>query len=408
MEQKIFNVLERAFRGLLSVTDQKLGIERKCLYGGNKQKLCMKDCQVCFFRSFKSHEKSKYWSLKNKKTPRDVFKGSKQKYIFDCDKCGHEFESALKSITKVIRNTRCPFCGGQQLCSRIDCEICFEKSFISHKKSKCWSLKNKETPREVCRSSHEKYLFNCDKCNHEFESALNHITSSNNTWCPFCGGQKLCSCIDCKICFEKSFISHERSKYWSVQNKETPREVFKCSDKKYLFDCDKCLYKFAARLNDITCRNTWCPKCKHKTELKFLNHLIALYPDIQQQAKFSWCINPHTSRQLPFDFYIPSLNLIIEVDGPQHFRQISNWQSPEEQKSRDMFKINKAISNGFTIIRILQEDIFYDRNNWEINLKKELDKCPQEPDLIMIGDDKAFHTHFKCDVEIVFIDEGDD
>ena len=41
------------------------------------------------------------------------------------------------------------------------------------------------------------------------------------------------------------------------------------------------------------------------------------------RMKFNWCKNPETNKYLPFDFYIPDLNLIIEIDGDQHFEQVS-------------------------------------------------------------------------------------
>ena len=55
-----------------------------------------------FERSFASHEKHIFWSKKNEKKPRDVFKSSHKKYLFDCDKCGHEFENELNSNTMCV------------------------------------------------------------------------------------------------------------------------------------------------------------------------------------------------------------------------------------------------------------------------------------------------------------------
>lgn len=41
--------------------------------------------------------------------------------------------------------------------------------------------------------------------------------------------KKLCENKDCKACFEKSFASVDKSKFWSVKNKLNPRQVFKNS-----------------------------------------------------------------------------------------------------------------------------------------------------------------------------------
>lgn len=61
--------------------------------------------------------------------------------------------------------------------------IPFERSFASNEKSKYWSTKNELKPFQLLKSSHKKFIFDCDKCYHEFEMTLNHITNSNQ-WCP--------------------------------------------------------------------------------------------------------------------------------------------------------------------------------------------------------------------------------
>ena len=50
----------------------------------------------------------------------------------------------------------------------------------------------------------------------------------------------MCYEDDCNYCFDKSFASHVKSKYWSDKNKVKPREVFKSTDSKYFFDCNFC------------------------------------------------------------------------------------------------------------------------------------------------------------------------
>jgi very-short-patch-repair endonuclease len=93
---------------------------------------------------------------------------------------------------------------------------------------------------------------------------------------------------------------------------------------------------------------------------------------IETQKKFDWCKNIKTNKFLSFDFYIPELRLIIELDGLQHFKQVSSWTSPEITRGRDIFKIKKCIEHGLTVIRLLQDDVWYDKNNWEESLQREL------------------------------------
>ena len=41
--------------------------------------------------------------------------------------------------------------------------------------------------------------------------------------------KKLCN-EDCEICFNRSFVSHPKSEFWSNLNQKTPRQVFKHSN----------------------------------------------------------------------------------------------------------------------------------------------------------------------------------
>ena len=77
-------------------------------------------------------------------------------------------------------------------------------------------------------------------------------------------------------------------------------------------------------------------------------------------------------KHLPFDFCLEDLKIIIEVDGDQHFRQVSNWRTPEDQHDRDIYKQERAQENGFSVIRILQMDVFEDRYDWQTRLKNTI------------------------------------
>ena len=52
------------------------------------------------------------------------------------------------------------------------------------------------------------------------------------------------------------------------------------------------------------------------------------------------------------------------MDGRQHFQQVSNWSSPEEQFENDKYKEKCANDNDYSVIRILQEDVLNDTYDW--------------------------------------------
>jgi very-short-patch-repair endonuclease len=118
-----------------------------------------------------------------------------------------------------------------------------------------------------------------------------------------------------------------------------------------------------------------CPSCINKTEFKLYTSLKDLYPTIKRQYKVNWCKN---KLYLPFDFAIEELKIIIELDGEQHFKQISNWTSPEVQIEKDKFKTNCANNNGFSVIRILQNDVLNDSFDWISEIELSITKILQE------------------------------
>jgi hypothetical protein len=51
-----------------------------CPYCSNPPKLmCEHDCDICFNKSFESFDKHQFWSDKNVKQPRQIFKSSGEK-----------------------------------------------------------------------------------------------------------------------------------------------------------------------------------------------------------------------------------------------------------------------------------------------------------------------------------------
>jgi hypothetical protein len=340
---------------------------------------CDNNCQLCFSHSFASCEKSKCWSNKNKENPREVFLNAQTKYWFICDECNHEFDNSLANANK---GYWCPYCckfGSSKLCNDDNCKLCFEKSFASCEKSKYWSNKNKENPRQVKRSTDKKFIFDCNICNHDFESSLNHVIDGK--FCPYCAHLKLCSDNNCNYCYQNSFASYEKSKYWSNKNKENPRNIFKKTHNKYWFDCNICNNEFETNISSISVGG-WCPICVNKTELKIYNILLQTYPNIKFQVKEDWCKNKDSNWLLPFDFCIPELHIIIELDGPQHFTQIMNWKSPEEQQKTDLYKEKCANDNGYSTIRLLQENVANNTNDWFIKLQNAIQSIINEPNVI--------------------------
>uniref|UniRef100_A0A6C0CBG3 Uncharacterized protein n=1 Tax=viral metagenome TaxID=1070528 RepID=A0A6C0CBG3_9ZZZZ len=328
----------------------------------NGRKLCDNDlCESCAKKSFLSSSKIKCWSSQNTVSARNVSIRSGIKYIFNCDKCSHSFETSPDNIA---HGWWCPFCANKKLCADESCEICKLKSFACHPMSEHWSSKNLLNPRQILKYTHEKYIFNCDKCGHSPIISIICVTLQNH-FCPYCANQSLCDDLKCETCIEKTFIMHDKSKYWSDENDKLPSQVFKNSNIKYKFDCPNCNQIYIAAPYHVS-NGKWCKCTINKTETKLKQFLKQKFTyDVRTQPTFSWCKN---IKYLPFDFLIEKFKLFIEIDGRQHFVQVKNWGNPVETQKRDIYKMKQANFHGYSVIRIFQEDVWGNKNNWEMNL----------------------------------------
>ena len=351
------------------------------------KKLCNNDsCDHCYNNSFASCEKSKY--LIDNVDPRYIFWGSGKKYNFECNECFHIFEKSIGEITrKTFRKTNwCPFCSNppKKLCDN-NCKLCFDKSFASHPKSKF--LIDDIDPRKIFRSSNLYLNFKCENCNHKYNTNLATATTQN-IWCYYCSSVDLCDDEKCLMCFNKSFASVEISKY--IQGDINTRKLHKGLRDIYNFKCKDCNNIYSKGLCYMTL-GTGCPYCKNKTEKMFNNFLKDYHPSLKIQAKYDWCKDKDFLR---FDYVIEKYKLLIELDGNQHFIQIMNWKSPEDNLKTDVFKMKKAIENGYSVIRIRQIDFY--KNLLDHKKILELIKQYDKPTVICLAiDQHIYDNHMK-------------
>jgi hypothetical protein len=103
-----------------------------------------------------------------------------------------------------------------------------------------------------------------------------------------------------------------------------------------------------------------CPLCcASKGELKIASFLKKNNIGYVKEHRFSDCINPKTSYQLPFDFYIPSRNVLIEFDGSQHYKvnmrmggYITTTDDLKYIQYKDKVKTDYAKRKGISLLRI--------------------------------------------------------
>lgn len=267
----------------------------------------------------------------------------------------------------------------------------------------CWDEENPFQPYEVSMNSNKIFKFKCDVCPHTFDYRLCDIV--NGHWCPYCSNQKLCEdTLSCATCLPKTFHSFEGKRpngiptveYWDEENPLQPHEVFMNSRANFKFKCDVCHETFKSKVANIA-NGRWCPTCKNKTEklvLEFLQNKFS--KDVKHQFKHEKVRN---IRELPFDICILPHKIIIEVDGMQHFKDIPHFKSNAmKQCEQDCKKMKIIFEEGYSVIRIVQEDIWLAKTQEEMlsKLEKAIQECidNNEPMIHYISmDDSMYDNH---------------
>lgn len=130
---------------------------------------------------------------------------------------------------------------------------------------------------------------------------------------------------------------------------------------------------FSSSLSDFTTQKHWrCSKCsKSQSKLEILteNEIQKYTNNYIKQKRFNDCRNIETNYPMPFDFYLPELNLCIEVDGEQHYKpsKFSNITTKEaienfkDRQKKDLQKNEFCSKKGIKLLRISYKS-FYRQN----------------------------------------------
>lgn len=172
--------------------------------------------------------------------------------------------------------------------------------------------------------------------NHEYETTLDNLLRGYG--CPQCAGQVI-TYKDVKEAFEKEGFT--------LLSKEYKNAITKLE-----YICPKG-HRHSVSWNSFK-NGARCPKCNEsKGEKAIEDYLVKNNIEYIPQYRFDNCRN---LLPLPFDFYIPSLNVCIEFDGIQHFKVRNYFNDTEEglkeRQRLDNIKTQYCLDNNIKLIRI--------------------------------------------------------
>jgi hypothetical protein len=196
-----------------------------------------------------------------------------------------------------------------------------------------------EILKQVSRNKGKfRYLCRCLNDNYEFESYESNLSIGYG--CPVCAGQKIMKGVNDVATTDTWMVS-------LFKNIEDAYIYSHYCEKEVEFICPICKEIINNKIcNVFANKSISCPSCSDGISFpnKIMFNLLT-----QIQVDFINEYNPDWAKPRKYDFYIPSMNLIIEMDGGLghgNNDNLMNGQTKEESKQIDDYKDKLAEEYG--------------------------------------------------------------
>lgn len=314
--------------------------------------LAGRQCPYCFGISKSPEKYEKEFNAKNKGRFKllSKYKGVRKNVRVKCLICGVEMS---RRSGEFVGNPAydCPYCTGH-----INNPIEYNEKIKKVAGSEYTQL----TPYTKAR---EKIKMRHNKCGYEYWITPRLFIKGSR--CMMCYGHPRKTTKQ----FKQEVHTITKGEYECVSeyyNNKTYVEFYHTICRKY----------YKARPHDFLSGNR-CPFCKQsKGEKNIQNILDRLGIVYEIQKAFDDCGNNH--QWLPFDFYIESLNLLIEYDGIQHYKEVEYFGGKDkllDQQRRDEVKNNYCDNNLINLLRI---PYFITDEQIQEKLPKYINRCKAE------------------------------
>ena len=137
-----------------------------------------------------------------------------------------------------------------------------------------------------------------------------------------------------------------------VDNPDDLKNYHMGSGKTYEWKCPSCGKRFNKRILDVTQYGMSCDLCSSafsKNERLVSIILTKINENYVTQKEFSDC---RIKQPLPFDFYLPQYNMVIETHGAQHYEEVKFYRTNEHTLKSDKIKKKYCKDNNIQYCEI--------------------------------------------------------
>lgn len=276
-------------------------------------------------------------------TPLEEYAGSRTKLYVKCNICNNEWYATPSNLTN--KNPKgCPICGRDKAAKsrrRQYDTFVNEMKQINKNVKIIGKYKNALTPIECLCLIHNEF----------FNTSPSHLLK-NEIGCQKCRSEKISNSL---IKSSEKFIEEV-----SIKN-STVKVIgnYSGNHKKIEFECKNCGYHWNAEPASVLNGNG-CPKCNMSHGEKYIRHFLDNHNIIYESQKVFPDLKGINNGLLSYDFYIESLNILIEFQGRQHEKPINIFGGEEYfniQKEHDKRKREYAESHNINLLEIWYYEI---------------------------------------------------
>lgn len=291
------------------------------------------------------------WSDKNSKSPESYSYQSQRDAYFKCDKCGNEWVTKIASVAKSLKN-------GNNGCNRCTRKKAYtEQDFLEDL--------NKLSPTIELFGPYTNLTthtdFRCKVCGNIWNVPPNRLVPQTSkikpTGCPVCSRKA----IGPPPKYLNSIWANDRYREeWAPYFDENFMKTHTIQSCEYVeIRCPDCGKIKRTKISNLAHRGFRC-SCNRKTS--YPNKFVYAVLD-QLGIEYESEYNREWSGMMKYDIAIPSLSVIIENHGIQHYKDgIFSNRTLKENQEIDKHKKELAFANGFIHYVIL--DCQNPEKNW--------------------------------------------
>lgn len=275
------------------------------------------------------------------------YKNMTTNIIFKCNYCDAEYKRTPKMALK--SNCGCVKCIQKHITGKKLHEQKFDvDKFMNKYKDKLIDLQYKKN---------STFIYKCSKCNSLIQRRADRIENvEHKDLCNLCGKGMSSKTRVLSTKEKNEYLKSIGSETICIEEDETKnnkhRIKFQCS-------CGEIFYR---KWNIVrTVGSDRCLKCSNKQskgELILERILQKNQIEYEKEKRFDGCRNKQT---LPFDFYLPQFNTVIEFDGQHHYKPIRSIEHYKKTIRNDNIKNNFCKDNKINLIRIP----YWERDNMD-------------------------------------------